>query len=139
MSYRPELPTVLKGLTISVKGGEKIGIVGRYVFVVVNVLFCIELFRTGAGKSSIMTALFRLVELKAGSITIDGIDISTLGLKELRSHLSSKQIYVRHVLIVTKKIICLPVIPQDPVLFNGTLRTNLDPFGIHGITFHVKS
>ncbi|GJJ09853.1 hypothetical protein Clacol_004077 [Clathrus columnatus] len=73
MSYRPGLPTVLKGLTMSVKGGEKIGIVGR----------------TGAGKSSIMTALFRLVELKSGSITVDDIDISTLGLRDLRSHLSN--------------------------------------------------
>ncbi|KAF8519129.1 ABC transporter [Hysterangium stoloniferum] len=95
MSYRPELPSVLKGLTMSVRGGDKIGIVGR----------------TGAGKSSIMTALFRLVELKSGSIHIDGVDISGLGLMDLRSRLS--------------------MIPQDPVLFNGTIRTNLDPFGLH--------
>ncbi|KAF8579018.1 ABC transporter [Ramaria rubella] len=95
MSYRPELPTVLKGLTMTVRGGEKIGIVGR----------------TGAGKSSIMTALFRLVDLKSGSIRIDGIDTANLGLIDLRSRLS--------------------MIPQDPVLFNGTLRTNLDPFGAH--------
>ncbi|KAF7976598.1 hypothetical protein HWV62_6090 [Athelia sp. TMB] len=93
--YRPELPPVLKGVTMSIAAGEKIGIVGR----------------TGAGKSSIMTALYRLVELSAGKITIDGVDISTVGLSKLRSSLS--------------------IIPQDPLLFSGTLRTNLDPFGLH--------
>ena len=56
MSYRPGLPNVLKGITLNVKGGEKIGIVGR----------------TGAGKSSLMLALFRIVELNAGRITLDG-------------------------------------------------------------------
>ncbi|KAI0822453.1 P-loop containing nucleoside triphosphate hydrolase protein [Trametes gibbosa] len=95
LKYRPELPAVLKGLSMSVKPGEKIGIVGR----------------TGAGKSSIMTALYRLVELSEGSIVIDGVDISTIGLKDLRNGLA--------------------IIPQDPLLFSGTLRSNLDPFGIH--------
>lgn len=93
--YRPELPPVLKCLNMSVKPGEKIGIVGR----------------TGAGKSSIMTALFRMVELTSGSISIDGVDISKFGLADLRQGLS--------------------IIPQDPLLFSGTLRTNLDPFGLH--------
>jgi len=93
--YRPELPHVLKGLSMSIQAGEKVGIVGR----------------TGAGKSSIMTALYRLVELTSGSISIDGVDISTVGLTDLRSALS--------------------IIPQDPLLFSGTLRTNLDPFGLH--------
>ena len=79
LKYRPELPDVLKGLTIDVAPGEKIGIVGR----------------TGAGKSSIMTALYRLVELSSGSILIDGVDISAIGLKDLRS--------------------ALAIIPQDPV------------------------
>jgi ABC-type multidrug transport system fused ATPase/permease subunit len=79
LKYRPELPDVLRGLSMDVAPGEKIGIVGR----------------TGAGKSSIMTALYRLVELSAGSISIDGVDISKIGLKDLRS--------------------ALAIIPQDPV------------------------
>ena len=74
MRYREGLPTVLKGLSMNIKGGEKIGIIGR----------------TGAGKSSIMTCLFRLVELDSGLIEIDGIDIKTLGLSDLRSRLASE-------------------------------------------------
>jgi ABC-type multidrug transport system fused ATPase/permease subunit len=93
MVYRPGLPLVLKNISFKVNGGEKIGICGR----------------TGAGKSSIMTALYRLSELDHGSISIDGVDIATLGLQTLRSGLS--------------------IIPQDPVLFAGTIRKNLDPFG----------
>ncbi|KAH9068493.1 ABC transporter [Lactarius deliciosus] len=95
LKYRPELPLVLKGLSMSVEGGEKIGIVGR----------------TGAGKSSIMVALFRIVELVSGSIKIDGVDISKLGLNDVRNAIS--------------------IIPQDPTLFSGSLRSNLDPFGQH--------
>lgn len=92
MKYRPELPDVLKGLTLSVGGAEKIGVVGR----------------TGAGKSSIMISLFRMVELSSGNITIDGVDLSKIGLNDLRSGIS--------------------IIPQDPLLFSGTLRSNIDPF-----------
>ncbi|KAF9466563.1 ABC transporter [Collybia nuda] len=95
LSYRPELPPVLKGLSMTVQAGEKIGIVGR----------------TGAGKSSIMTALYRLVELTSGTMFIDGVDISKVGLADLRNGLA--------------------IIPQDPLLFSGTLRSNLDPFGQH--------
>ncbi|KAL5600181.1 ATP-binding cassette transporter yor1 [Fusarium odoratissimum] len=95
MRYRAGLPLVLSGLTMHVKGGERIGIVGR----------------TGAGKSSIMSTLFRLVEISGGKITIDGLDISTLGLHDLRSRLA--------------------IIPQDPTLFRGTVRSNLDPFHEH--------
>ncbi|WRT68580.1 uncharacterized protein IL334_005558 [Kwoniella shivajii] len=92
MRYREELPDVLKGLTMDVGVCEKIGVVGR----------------TGAGKSSIMVALFRMAELSAGSIKIDGIDVSKIGLNDLRSGIS--------------------IIPQDPLLFSGTLRSNIDPF-----------
>ncbi|KDR78881.1 hypothetical protein GALMADRAFT_244520 [Galerina marginata CBS 339.88] len=95
LNYRPELPPVLKGISMSVKAGEKIGIVGR----------------TGAGKSSIMTALYRIVELTSGSVTLDDIDVSTIGLTDLRKSLA--------------------IIPQDPLLFSGTLRSNLDPFNLH--------
>ncbi|KAJ2390001.1 ATP-binding cassette glutathione S-conjugate transporter ycf1, partial [Coemansia sp. RSA 2603] len=91
MRYRPELETVLKGLSFTVKPNEKVGIVGR----------------TGAGKSSITYALMRLVEAESGYIKIDGLDISTIGLFDLRSKIS--------------------IIPQDPVLFEGTVRDNLDP------------
>lgn len=93
LRYREGLPLVLKDLNFTIVEGEKIGICGR----------------TGAGKSSIMTALYRLSELAEGTIKIDGVDISKLGLFELRSKLS--------------------IIPQDPVLFQGTIRKNLDPFG----------
>ena len=93
MRYRPGLPLVLQGLNLSVAGGERVGVVGR----------------TGAGKSSIMSTLFRLVELSGGSISIDGVDIASVGLETLRSRLS--------------------IIPQDPTLFRGTVRNNLDPFG----------
>ncbi|XP_070847153.1 ATP-binding cassette sub-family C member 3 isoform X2 [Chaetodon trifascialis] len=90
--YREGLDLVLKKLSLSVKGGEKIGIVGR----------------TGAGKSSMTLCLFRLLEAAAGEITIDEVKISEIGLHDLRSKLT--------------------IIPQEPVLFSGTLRMNLDPF-----------
>lgn len=92
MRYRPGLPLVLNGLSFSVKGGEKLAVVGR----------------TGAGKSSLAVALMRLVDIEGGKIMIDNIDTSSIGLYDLRSNIS--------------------IIPQDPVLFTGTIRTNLDPF-----------
>nr|CAD7574755.1 unnamed protein product [Timema californicum] len=92
LRYREGLDLVLRGINVTVEGGEKVGIVGR----------------TGAGKSSLTLALFRIIEAADGSILIDGEDISQLGLHTLRSRLT--------------------IIPQDPVLFSGTLRRNLDPF-----------
>ncbi|CCH41462.1 putative membrane protein [Wickerhamomyces ciferrii] len=92
LRYREGLPLVLKNVSFDIRSQEKIGICGR----------------TGAGKSTIMNALFRINELVTGKIFIDGIDISTVGLDQLRSKLS--------------------IIPQDPVLFKGTVRQNLDPF-----------
>ncbi|XP_066179868.1 ATP-binding cassette sub-family C member 2 isoform X2 [Sylvia atricapilla] len=90
--YRPELDLVLQGITCDIGSTEKIGIVGR----------------TGAGKSSLTNCLFRLLEAAGGKIVIDNVDISTIGLHDLRNNLT--------------------IIPQDPVLFTGTLRMNLDPF-----------
>ncbi|KAF9565380.1 ABC protein, partial [Agrocybe pediades] len=94
MRYRPGLPNVLHGISLSIRGGEKIGVVGR----------------TGAGKSSITLALLRIVEY-SGSITIDGVDISKIGLTNLRTKLA--------------------IIPQDPTIFSGTVRTALDPFSLY--------
>lgn len=95
VSYAPDLPPVLKGLTFSVSSNQRVGVVGR----------------TGAGKSSLTLALFRFLEARSGSIHIDGIDISKIKLHDLRSRLA--------------------IIPQDPVLFSGTVRSNLDPFNQH--------
>ncbi|KAL8559263.1 hypothetical protein ACOMHN_040387 [Nucella lapillus] len=94
LRYSPDKPLVLKNVSFHIKAREKIGIVGR----------------TGAGKSSLITALFRLVE-PSGGLSIDGVDLSRLGLHDLRRSIS--------------------IIPQDPVLFTGTLRGNLDPFLRH--------
>lgn len=95
LRYRPDLPLVLHGISASIKDGEKIGIVGR----------------TGAGKSSLISTLLRMSELDSGSVIVDGVDISKIGLHTLRSNIS--------------------VIPQDPVLFQGSIRYNLDPFEEH--------
>lgn len=92
VSYAEDQPPVLKGVSFRVERNERIGVVGR----------------TGAGKSSITLALFRLLDAQEGSIYIDGLDISTIKLQALRSRLA--------------------IIPQDPVLFSGTVRSNLDPF-----------
>ncbi|KAL5097990.1 hypothetical protein RYX36_002317 [Vicia faba] len=93
--YRPNTPLVLKGVSLTIQGGEKVGVVGR----------------TGSGKSTLIQVLFRLIEPSAGNIIIDGINISTVGLHDLRSRFG--------------------IIPQDPVLFQGTIRTNIDPLGLY--------
>lgn len=95
LRYRPELPPVLHGISFTVRGSEKVGIVGR----------------TGAGKSSMLNALFRMVELEQGHIYIDDCDVAKIGLYDLRK--------------------ALGIIPQVPVLFSGTVRFNLDPFNEH--------
>lgn len=89
--YRPELSLVLKNINLDIKGKEKIGIVGR----------------TGAGKSSLTLALFRIIEAAEGHISVDKINTDSIGLRDLRRHLS--------------------IIPQDSQAFEGTIRDNLDP------------
>lgn len=92
LRYSPELPLVIKDVTFDVASTSKVGIVGR----------------TGAGKSTIITALFRFLDPEAGSIKIDGVEITSIGLTTLRQ--------------------AITIIPQDPTLFTGTVRSNLDPF-----------
>ena len=95
MPYLPGHPPVLKGIGFSIREGEKVGVVGR----------------TGAGKSSLIVALYRLAEISAGTIQVDNIDCSRVNLNKLRRSMA--------------------IIPQEPVMFGGTLRTNLDPFNEH--------
>lgn len=94
LKYDADQPNILNNLNFSIKNKEKVGIVGR----------------TGAGKSSIIAALFRLA-LTEGKILIDGINVDTVSLNRLRSSIS--------------------IIPQEPVLFSGTIRKNLDPFNAY--------
>ena len=96
LRYRPGLPLALNGLTCSIGAGEHVGIVGR----------------TGAGKSTIAAALFRLVEIESGTVRIDGVDLRTLGLHAVRGR-------------------ALAIIPQEPVLFRGAVRRSLDPLAQH--------
>ncbi|XP_048775785.2 ATP-binding cassette sub-family C member 5-like [Ostrea edulis] len=95
MKYRDDMDPVLNEIKFDIHPVQKVGIVGR----------------TGAGKSSLAAALFRLNELSGGHIYIDGVDIGKISLQLLRTKLST--------------------IPQDPVLFAGTMRYNLDPFGYY--------
>jgi ABC-type multidrug transport system fused ATPase/permease subunit len=98
MRYRPENPLVIRGLNVTIEGGERIGVVGR----------------TGSGKSSLLLTLLRIVEptlLDEGyeaPIVVDGVDILRIGLHDLRERIQ--------------------IIPQNPVLFSGTIRSNMDPF-----------
>lgn len=94
--YRPSLPLALDHVSFSIPAGSRVGIVGR----------------TGSGKSTIVQTLFRLLEAETGSVCIDGVDISTVGLHQLRENIS--------------------VLPQSPTLFSGcSIRENLDLFGVH--------
>ncbi|KAF9109180.1 hypothetical protein BGX27_007889 [Mortierella sp. AM989] len=95
LKYRKDSPPVLKDVSFSILPKEKVGIVGR----------------TGSGKSTLLVGLLRIVEASEGAIRIDGVDISTLGLNDLRTKVG--------------------IIPQEPVLFVGTIRSNLDPFNQH--------
>ena len=91
--YRPDTEIILKNLSFKIEGSKKIGIVGR----------------TGSGKSTMAICLFRILEALNGKILIDGIDISTLGLKKIRNNLT--------------------ILPQDSTIVEGTLRYNIDPVG----------
>ena len=92
MTYRAAIDPALAGLTVRIGGGESVGVVGR----------------TGAGKSSLVVALFRLVDLTSGSIVVDGVDISRVPKTILRSRMT--------------------LVAQDPITFAGSVRYNLDPF-----------
>jgi ATP-binding cassette subfamily C (CFTR/MRP) protein 1 len=96
MRYREGLPLTLKGCSFRLSSGDRCGVVGR----------------TGAGKSSLLQALFRLCEIEdGGRITLDGQNLAQYGLTDVRSKIA--------------------IIPQEPVIFSGTVRSNLDPFGEH--------
>lgn len=91
LRYRPKTDLVLQGLSFKIQAGHKIGVVGR----------------TGAGKSTMSLALTRIIETESGKIMIDGQDISTISLSQVRSKIT--------------------IIPQDPSIFKGTVRYNVDP------------
>ncbi|WVW80972.1 hypothetical protein I302_102963 [Kwoniella bestiolae CBS 10118] len=94
IKYAPDLPTVFKG-SFDIRAGEKIGLIGR----------------TGSGKSTLAMSLLRFTEPYGGKVVLDGIDITKIGVDDLRSRIT--------------------YIPQDAVLFSGTVRENLDPFNEH--------
>jgi len=95
LRYRPDCDLVLKGVSFNIKGGEKVGIVGR----------------TGAGKSTLIQCISRLVEIESGNMIIDGVNTTDLPLEQVRD--------------------AITVIPQDPTLFAGSVRFNLDPMEKH--------
>jgi len=91
--YREDLEPAIRGVSFATRAREKVGLVGR----------------TGCGKSTLMMAVFRIIEPSGGTVLIDGVDVSKIGLFDLRSKLA--------------------LVPQDPVVFSGSVRSNLDPFG----------
>ncbi|MED6155279.1 ABC transporter C member 13, variant 2 [Stylosanthes scabra] len=91
LKYMPSLPPAICNLSFTISGGTQVGIIGR----------------TGAGKSSVLNALFRLTPISSGSILVDGTDIRNIPVRELRTHFA--------------------IVPQSPFLFDGSLRDNLDP------------
>ncbi|KAB2632863.1 ABC transporter C family member 10-like [Pyrus ussuriensis x Pyrus communis] len=93
--YRPNAPLVLRGINCVIEGGDKIGVVGR----------------TGGGKTTLISVLFRLVEPTEGKVIVDNYDICKIGLHDLRLRFG--------------------IIPQDPTLFSGSVRFNLDPLSKH--------
>lgn len=95
MRYKPDLPAAVNSLTLTINGGERLGVVGR----------------TGAGKSSLSILLLRIVEPDGGTVLIDGVDICEIGLHALRR--------------------AVAVVPQEPFLFQGPLRQNLDPLDMY--------
>ncbi|KAJ6452790.1 hypothetical protein C8R45DRAFT_1223373 [Mycena sanguinolenta] len=95
VKYAPELPSVLQDVSFRLKAGERVGLIGR----------------TGSGKSTLAMSLLRFTDPSSGRILIDGLDISKIGVEDLRSRLT--------------------FIPQDATLFSGTLRQNVDPFDEH--------
>ncbi|KAF5176046.1 ABC transporter ATP-binding protein/permease VMR1, partial [Thalictrum thalictroides] len=92
LRYMPSLPAALNGITFTIAGGTQVGIIGR----------------TGAGKSSVLSALFRLSPICGGSIFVDGVNLVDVPIRDLRSRFA--------------------VVPQSPFLFQGSLRDNLDPY-----------
>ncbi|KAG1326564.1 putative ABC transporter C family member 5 [Cocos nucifera] len=94
LRYKPSLPAALNDVSFYIAAGMQVGIVGR----------------TGAGKSSILNALFRLTPICNGRILVDGIDVADIAIRNFRGHFA--------------------VVPQSPFLFKGSLRENLDPSGM---------
>jgi len=106
LRYRPGLPLSLDGLSFTLQHATRVAVVGR----------------TGAGKSTLAAALFRLVEIEEGTITLDGVDLSKLGLSDVRGRNNG-----------------MFILPQDPAVFQGTIQTNLDPFALHDDDSVIKA
>lgn len=123
--YRPGLPPVLSGVTFKLAPGASCGIVGR----------------TGSGKSSLLLALFRLIDIDSGAVLLDGLDVSRIGSDALRRQLAIIPQVVTGViprrcsarrsgpLLTGPGLAALAPLLQDPTLFSGSMRSNLDPWG----------